>query len=282
MPSSRDMTVDAAAGLVRRWLLDPKLAVPLALGLHWRPIVALLGSRLAPHQATELRWWTVLVAAASVVVAANDYLTKQAANNWVRGSPWSWDDEIVVVTGGSSGLGASISRALLARNRRAPVVVDFQPLRWTPPPDARVHLYRCDLSDPSALAATCSSIKRDVGHPSVLFNNAGLARGSNLLEGQAADVNITMRTNLTAPFLLAREFLPEMARRDHGHVVNTGSLVAILPAPTMVDYAATKAGLAALHEVHRRATSPGDPRRLTTGARDCSWSSRPKGRAGCG
>ncbi|KAM4064977.1 short chain dehydrogenase [Hirsutella rhossiliensis] len=249
MSSGKSITLDAVAATVRRWLLNPKIAVPLALSLHWRPVFALLLSRIAKRQAAKLRSRVRLIATASVIVVANEYLTKQFANNWVRDTRWNWDDEIVVVTGGSSGLGASITQRLIARNCRTRIVViDFQPLQWTLPADARVHLYQCDLSDSSALRATCLRVRQEVGHPSVLFNNAGLARGFTVLEGEPADVEITMRTNLIAPFLLAKEFLPEMVRRDHGHIVNIGSLSALVSAANLVDYSATKAGLATLHE----------------------------------
>lgn len=253
MSSGRAITLDAVVATVRRWVLNPKIAAPLALGLHWQPVFALLLSRVAERRAAKLRSRVRLVAAVSVVMAVNEYLNEQFANNWVSDTMWNWDDEIVVVTGGSSGLGASITQRLLARNRRTRIVIiDYQPLLWTPPADAHVFLYRCDLSDSSALRATCLLVRREIGHPSVLFNNAGLARGLTVLESKPADVEMTIRTNLIAPFLLAKEFLPEMVRRDHGHIVNTGSLSALMSAANLVDYSATRAGLAALHEVCAR------------------------------
>ena len=92
----------------------------------------------------------------------------------------------------------------------------------------------------------------------MLFNNAGLARGYTVMEGRHADVEVTMKTNLIAPFLLVKEFLPEMVRRDHGHIINTGSMSSVVPPPNIVDYAATKAGLTALHEVRMsRHSCPG-------------------------
>ncbi|KAG8415389.1 hypothetical protein J3458_009239 [Metarhizium acridum] len=98
----------------------------------------------------------------------------------------------------------------------------------------------------------CDRIKAEVGHPTVLFNNAGLARGSTIMEGTSNDVQLTLKTNLIAPFLLVREFLPEMVRKDHGHILNTGSMSSVVSAPTIVDYSASKAGLTGLHEVFIR------------------------------
>lgn len=254
MPATRTsregLTIDVVAATARRWLLDPRATVALALGLSWEPVFARLLAHVAAARAAQLRSRAWLLAAASVLLALNDGLDRQLANNWVRDARWDWDDEIVVVTGGSSGLGASIARRLAARNPRTRiVVVDFQPLRWTPPPGARIALFQCDLSDAAAVRATCARVREQVGHPSVLFNNAGLARGVTVMEGRPTDVEVTIRTNLIAPFLLAKEFLPEMVRRDHGHIVNTGSMSSLVPPANIVDYAASKAGLTCLHEV---------------------------------
>ncbi|CCC13140.1 unnamed protein product [Sordaria macrospora k-hell] len=90
--------------------------------------------------------------------------------------------------------------------------------------------------------------EKEVGHPTVLINNAGIARGFTIMEGSYGDVESTLRTNLTAPFLLTKEFLPEMVRRNHGHIVNICSMSAFLPPPYIGDYAASKAGVQMLHE----------------------------------
>lgn len=252
MFSREGLTIDVVAGAVRNWLLTPTTTVPVALGLAWEPFFAKLRTRLSPAQADKLRSRVNWLAAASLVLALNDFLNKQVANNWVTDSRWNWNDELVVVTGGSSGIGASITRRLITRNPRTRIViVDYVPLQWTPPRGARIYFYECDLSDAAAIKKVCDRVKVEVGHPSVLFNNAGLARGTSVMEGKPEDVTLTINTNLIAPFLLVKEFLPEMVRRDHGHIVNTGSMSSIIPPAGIVDYSASKAGLTALHEVRQ-------------------------------
>lgn len=82
------------------------------------------------------------------------------------------------------------------------------------------------------------------------MNNAGLSRGKLVAEGTYHDNSITLRTNLLAPFLLLKEFLPYMVQKNHGHIVNVSSLSAYIPPAGLADYAASKAGLIALHEVN--------------------------------
>lgn len=287
MFSREGFTLDVVAGAVRNWILTPTTTLPLALGLTWEPLFARLAQRSSRDRAATIRSRVYWLAAASLALALNDHLNKQSANNWVVDSRWNWDDEIVVVTGGSSGIGASICQKLVARNARTRIVVlDYVPLSWTPPPGARLHFYECDLSDAYAIKLVCDRVKAELGHPTVLFNNAGLARGSTVMEGTSNDVQLTIKTNLIAPFLLVREFLPEMVRRDHGHILNAGSLSSVVSAPTIVDYSASKAGLTALHEVcfflHRRALYSDTviaqysclSSRCSLFHRACNWSSR--------
>lgn len=243
--SREGVTLDSIAAPLRRWLFNPVITAPAALllsGLATYTPDTIVTKFVSPVYALTL---------AGALLSLNDYLDKQFANNWVSDKTWNWDEEIVVVTGGSDGIGASISKQLIARNPRTRIViVDYAPLKWQPKQEeAHVSYYQCDLSDSNALKSTCERIRSDVGHPTVLFNNAGLVRGATIMEGSYGDVEATVKTNLIAPMLLAKEFLPEMVKRDHGHIIHTGSLSCVTPPAMIADYAATKAGLLALHEV---------------------------------
>lgn len=251
MFSSREgVTLDSIAAPLSRLLLNPILTVPaaLALSLSNSSIHAWVSSNAG---GTRIQTLSSLLAVASVVLSLNSYLDRQFANNWVSDKTWNWDEEIVLVTGGSGGIGASICKHFLARNPRTRVVViDYAPLGWKPEQEGiRLSYYQCDLSDTSALKATCERIRNEVGHPTVLFNNAGLVRGASVMEGSYGDIEATVRTNLIAPMLLVKEFIPEMVKRDHGHILHTGSLSCITPPAMVADYSATKAGLVAMHEV---------------------------------
>ncbi|KAL2127408.1 hypothetical protein VTI74DRAFT_10800 [Chaetomium olivicolor] len=191
------------------------------------------------------------LASICVILSINDWLNKWSANNWTATEPsdWNWNKEIVLVTGASGGIGASIVQQLLARNPRTKiVVVDHIPLTWKPQAGTSVSYYQCDLSDLSAVRALCSQIRSEVGHPTVLVNNAGLCRGFTVMEGTYHDVELTVRTNLVAPFLLIKEVLPHMVETNHGHIMNVSSMSSLVPPARVADYAATKAGINALHE----------------------------------
>ncbi|KAF3807889.1 Short-chain dehydrogenase/reductase family 16C member 6 [Colletotrichum gloeosporioides] len=247
--SREGFTVDVIAQWVRKSVLNPFLSIPIAAGLA---VAAAQGhgaigiSGVKPENVRKLAY---IAALASLVLSTTEYLNKWSANNWVTDNKWDWDREIIVVTGGSSGIGASIIKHIFARNPKATiVVVDLAPLSWEPPKGSKLHYFKCDLTDTAALKTLCTLIRTQVGDPTVLINNAGIARGATIMEGSYADIELTVKTNLIAPFLLTKEFLPYMVRRNHGHIVNIGSMSSVVPPVRIADYSATKAGLTAMHE----------------------------------
>jgi len=91
-------------------------------------------------------------------------------------------------------------------------------------------------------------IRTEHGDPTVLINNAGIGNNSNLLDVPPNSLRELFDVNLLAPFLLVREFVPAMVRRNHGHIVNIASLASFSTQANNVDYGASKAGLLAMHE----------------------------------
>lgn len=242
--------IDPIAKLTRKVFLNPFVSVPLAIVLHWKQ-----GAAKFPILQTLLkhRYFSTTVqilALLGVVLNINDYLDKNINNNWVRDDSWDWDHEIVLITGGSSGIGSSVAQELVARNKKTTVVIlDYSALDFSPKRNDRIHYYRCDLSNSSEIKSVCAQVRKEVGDPTVVFSNAGLTRGATVMEGTYSDVEVTFKTNAIAPFLILKEFLPAMVRRNHGHIIATSSMSSIIPPAGIADYAATKAGLALLHEV---------------------------------
>ncbi|KAK2043975.1 NAD(P)-binding protein [Colletotrichum somersetense] len=175
----------------------------------------------------------------------NQWLSWRKANNGVTRKVWDAAKEIVVVTGGSSGIGAEIVELLEQSNIKT-IILDVNP-----PPKKLGHrtaFYRIDLCDPEAIANIADRIRSEHGHPTVLVNNAGIANGDTITSVTLEKLHRVFDVNLFAPFLLVQQFLPEMVAADHGHVVNIASLASFVVQASSVDYAASKAGLLALHE----------------------------------
>ena len=109
-----------------------------------------------------------------------------------------------------------------------------------------VRSYAVDVSELGAIAKTAHKVRRDVGDPDVLINNAGIVRGNRYFwESHAGDdVRPTMLVNALAPMYVAHEFLPAMIASDRpSRIVNVGSAAGTLGNPRMAVYAASKAAL---------------------------------------
>ncbi|KEQ78488.1 NAD(P)-binding protein [Aureobasidium pullulans EXF-150] len=200
-------------------------------------------------------WYASLISTFTllgILLKLHDFLNDQILNNWNNADSWDWNQEIVVVTGGCSGIGLSIVEQLLLRNAQTTIViVDYVKPLFEIAADGPLRFYQCDLSDSTAIQQICKAIKADVGDPTVLVNNAGLTRGQTVMEGEYGDVEMTFRTNIIAPFLLTKEFLPAMVARNHGHIVGISSMSAMITPAGLADYGATKAGMIILQETLR-------------------------------
>ncbi|KAJ4368756.1 hypothetical protein N0V83_005838 [Neocucurbitaria cava] len=147
----------------------------------------------------------------------NQALNSLAWNNWTLGRPGGvafrfgpGKEELIVITGGSSGFGYEMVKEF--SNAARIVVLDVQAF---PPELARlpnVHFYRCDVTDTPAVEEVCKEIRRVHGDPSVLINNAGIGIGKTVLETSNAECQKLFQVNLISHFVLIREFLPGMLR----------------------------------------------------------------------
>lgn len=81
--------------------------------------------------ATPYQKFVQYIAATSVLLWVNDYLSTKSRNNWTIDDAWDWEKELVVVTGGSGGIGAGVAQRLAAMGARV-VVVDIISLTYKP------------------------------------------------------------------------------------------------------------------------------------------------------
>ncbi|KLU87778.1 epidermal retinal dehydrogenase 2 [Magnaporthiopsis poae ATCC 64411] len=181
---------------------------------------------------------------AGLVYHINRWISRRALNNWTPDS-YVWSKEIVVVTGGAGGIGGHVVKLLAERGINV-AVLDIIPLSFSAPPN--VHYFKCDITSSAKIAEVGDEIRARIGHPTIIINNAGVARGKTLLDSTEHDIRFTFDVNAIAHYLVVKEFLPEMIKRNHGMVVTVSSYAAYITSPYMVDYSSTKAAAMSFHE----------------------------------
>ena len=167
----------------------------------------------------------------------------------------------VLITGGSSGIGLALARALLAKGanvvitgRRADALADaVRSLQQSDyHNDTRVWGIAADVATPDGRAATITQALGALEGLDILVNNAGGVRAGRLENTSEADLQAMLEVDLVAPILLTRAALPALRASGEAMVVNVSSGIALVGVPFYATYAAAKAGLARFGEALRR------------------------------
>jgi short-subunit dehydrogenase len=190
-----------------------------------------------------------VVIALALLRSTNNFLTRWTMNNWRRNEPWRSERELILITGGSSGIGKQVVEDLAKTGVRI-VVLDINEPTSTLP--ANVAFYRADITSSASIADVAATIRSKHGEPTVLVNNAGVGHEGTILEEPEAKIRQTFEVNTIAHFLMVKEFLPAMVRANHGHVVTIASMASFVALGEMADYCCTKASALAFHEALRQ------------------------------
>jgi NAD(P)-dependent dehydrogenase (short-subunit alcohol dehydrogenase family) len=143
------------------------------------------------------------------------------------------------VTGGSSGIGAAISAALLQQGARVAILDLLQP----PPELPNANYLRCDLRDPDAISSVVSLAMAEWGSFDILVNNAARDDRHTLAEVDSAMWDELMAVNLRSAFMTSRAVSAGMRRQGHGKIINLSSNSFLLGLAGYPVYATAKAGL---------------------------------------
>lgn len=149
-----------------------------------------------------------------------------------------------MITGASSGIGAALTRQLLAQrytvcaiSRRAATQPDATEL------PGRLVRIPADLADLGAVPVLCQRVIDAVGIPNLVFCNAGVSQRSPASMTDPQTVHQLLTINLESPIVLASQLLAQIPRTNWPRVVMVGSLASLVPAPLRTAYAAAKHGL---------------------------------------
>ena len=167
--------------------------------------------------------------------------------------PGSFAGSRVLVTGGSSGIGAGLAEELAARGatvgiaaRRADRLAGVLERCRAHSPESR--MWATDLADPDAVDRLARDAVDAFGGVDLLVNNAGIPKRRHVTALDIATVEAVMAINFLSPARLTLALLPQMLARGSGRIVNVSSVAAPLSSPGESAYDASKAALAVFSE----------------------------------
>jgi NAD(P)-dependent dehydrogenase (short-subunit alcohol dehydrogenase family) len=170
-------------------------------------------------------------------------------------------DKVAVVTGGASGIGLGIAKAL-ARAGVKVALLDLEE-RALAPAEASVRDVGgdvvgipADVSSRYSLDAAAQRVIENYGRVDILCNNAGVVVLGALAEASAEDWRWVMGVNLMGAVNGVAAFLPHIRAQGGGHIVNTASTQGLSAAPGLGVYSASKYAVVAYSETLRMELAP--------------------------
>ncbi len=154
------------------------------------------------------------------------------------------EGKTALVTGGSRGIGAAISRELAAAG--AKVALNYRADAVSA--DALAEqldgvALQADVADADAAGALVATAEEELGPLSILVNNAGITRDTLIARMSDEEWSHVIATNLGGVFNTCRAVARGMMKRREGAIVNVTSVVGIHGNPGQTNYAASKAGI---------------------------------------
>ncbi|MEO0728988.1 MAG: acetoacetyl-CoA reductase [Pseudomonadota bacterium] len=150
---------------------------------------------------------------------------------------------VAVVTGGTRGIGAAISKALKAKGYRvAANYAGNDEAAQTFSSETGIPVYKFDVSDFESCKSGMSQIESDIGPVDILVNNAGITRDGMFHRMTAEQWYAVINTNLSSLFNVTRQVIEGMRSRSFGRVINISSINGEKGQMGQTNYSAAKAG----------------------------------------
>lgn len=158
------------------------------------------------------------------------------------------DGKVVLVTGGSRGIGRAIAGSLaaegasvvLAARDQARLAAAVEEIKAS---GGQAEAVSIDVSDRSSVTTATTGVLERHGRIDGLVNNAGVTRDNLLLRMKDDEWDAVLATNLTGVFLCTQAVLRPMIKQRSGRIVNVTSVVGLMGNAGQANYAASKAGV---------------------------------------
>ena len=183
-------------------------------------------------------------------------------------SPYDFRGRVVVITGGSRGLGFLLAQRFAVEGAQLALLARDEPTLTSAAERLRVQgatvlTVSCDVGDQGAIAAAITQVAAHYGRLDVLVNNAGLIQVGPLAHMTGADFARALDVHFWGAFHAINAALPALRRQAESRVVNIASVGGRLAVPHLAPYSASKFALVGLSDA-LRAELARDKIRVTT------------------
>jgi NAD(P)-dependent dehydrogenase (short-subunit alcohol dehydrogenase family) len=169
-----------------------------------------------------------------------------------RWRAYDFRDKVVLITGGSRGLGLILARELLREGARVAVCardeLELERARRDLGHHDRVLTVPCDVTNRAQVEDMVRVVREDCGPVDVLINNAGVIQVAPVELMTVEDYEEAMRVHFWGPLYTTMAVLPDMRQRHGGRIVNITSIGGKLSVPHLLPYSASKFALVGLSE----------------------------------
>jgi NAD(P)-dependent dehydrogenase (short-subunit alcohol dehydrogenase family) len=162
----------------------------------------------------------------------------------------SFTGRVVLITGGTSGIGAAIAEVFLLEGASV-IAVGRNKYRGQLQGFPRFESFCFDVTSPAAIAGLRELVEEDYERLDVLVNCAGVAgERMPLAETSAEDWANVFATNVTATFEMMKALTPILSKSDQGRIINIASTAGIDPLPRSGAYSPSKAAVISLSRLY--------------------------------
>jgi 3-oxoacyl-[acyl-carrier protein] reductase len=159
-----------------------------------------------------------------------------------------FENEVVLVTGASRGIGQAIAMGLSAAGARVvgTATTEAGAVAISQELGGFGHQGRgavVNVSDSASIEALLKDLEAREGLPTILVNNAAITRDGLLMRMKDEDWDAVLTTNLNSVFRLSRACVRRMVKERRGRIINLTSIVGVTGNPGQTNYAAAKAAI---------------------------------------
>ncbi|MBT8310113.1 MAG: SDR family oxidoreductase [Flavobacteriaceae bacterium] len=155
--------------------------------------------------------------------------------------------KVVLITGGSSGIGKSIGEYLLEQGYKV-YGTSRNPDNY---PDSKFPIVALDVTKKETISECISSLIAKENKIDVLINNAGVGITGAIEEIPEEEIKKNFETNFFGPINVIKAVLPQMRKQNSGLVINITSIAGYMGLPFRGPYSASKGALELLTEAFR-------------------------------